>query len=380
MEIVERALIHDAERASDAERAACFTSLHRLSSGSILCSCQLGPTKNSPDSTLGIFRSYNQGRTWSRIPYEFSTRVGDVPGSLSCGELVEVAPGHLLLFATWFDRSDRFRPLFDPQTEGLLRSKQIVAKSRDDGFSWSDWQELDTADLRGCATTGPVVVLDDGTLVYAFESFKEFDDPSPKRHGAWIVTSSDQGRTFSPPQLLARDPRGEVYYWDQRLCAGGRGGELIALFWTHDLRQKRDLQVHLRRARWSTELQCDPLQSTPIRGQIAAPWLLPDGRLLAFVVDRAGPCTMKLWRSPDGGTSWPESDCLLIHTHEERAALSQGTVDIDFKKYWEDMGKWSFGHPAICGLGDDQVLVAYYAGHAERLSVHCARVEMKSEE
>src|SRR5690606_33488545 len=97
-------------------------------------------------------------------------------------------------------------------------------------------------------------------------------------------------------------------------------------------------------------------------------------RLLAFVVDRGQPGTMTLWESPDGGQSWPASESLVVYVHEERAAISQGKENVDFAQYWEDMGKWSFGHPAIRRLWDGGVLVAWYAGSPDCMSLHWARL------
>ncbi len=93
-----------------------------------------------------------------------------------------------------------------------------------------------------------------------------------------------------------------------------------------------------------------------------------------LVVDRGDPPTMKLWHSADGGATWPEKDALVIYEHDERAALSQGTTDVDFNEYWLDMAKWSFGHPAIRPLQDGRVLLAHYAGTPDCMSVHWARV------
>jgi len=301
--------------------------------------------------------------------------LNDVPGSLAAGEIVEAEPGRLLLFATWFDRSDPNRPLFDPVTEGVLHSQQLVAVSNDQGETWSDWEIVPTAGLTGCATTGPVVQWPDGMIAHAFESFKEYDDPRPGRHAAWVLASRDGGRSFSEPILVAQHPEHKVYYWDQRLCPTKNNGELVALFWTHDLEHKKDLTVHMRRAKIGGQAtQRTAITDTRIPGQIAAPLLLDDGRLLAFVVYRGRPGTMKLWVSPDGGLTWPERDALTVHTHDERAALSQGLDNIDFKQYWEDMGKWSFGHPAIRPLGNGQVLLAWYAGTPNCMSIHWARV------
>jgi hypothetical protein len=375
MQVEGRGLIYDATHKPEHAKIAYFTSLCLLHSGTILSCFQTGSSKHSPKGTIRLCRSHDRGVTWHELPFDFTTTLHGIPGSLATGDMVETEPGRLLLFSTWFDRSDPARPLFDPVTEGILHSRQLLAVSSDEGNTWSSWRELPTPGLAGCATTGPVIAWPDGTIAYAFESFKEYDDPRPGYHAAWLLVSRDGGRTFEPPLLLAQDPRHPVYYWDQRLCPADRPGEFIALFWTHDLGAKRDLNVHFLRASINKPITELP-RSTSIPGQIAAPWLLTDGGLLAFVVDRGRPGTLKLWKSRDGGATWPESECLTVHTHEEAAKLSQGQENIDFKQYWEDMGKWSFGHPAIRPLDDNRLLLAYYAGTPERMSIHWARVNM----
>jgi hypothetical protein len=375
MELESRGLIYDATDRPASERIAFFTSLCPLRSGTILSGFYIGSGKHSVDGSIRLCRSRDDGTTWHVLPARFATAIGGTPGSLAGPEMVEVEPGRLLLFATWFDRSDPARPLFDPATEGILRSKQLMAVSADDGDSWSDWQVLSMPGLTGCAGTGPAVRWPDGTIAYAFESFKEYDDPRPAQHGAWLLVSRDGGRTFSEPILVARDPKHQVYYWDQRLCPAGVDGEFVALFWTHDRAQRRDLQVHLRRGTVrGNAVHGGAIVETNILGQIAAPVVLDDRRILAFVVDRDRPGTMKLWASSDGGSTWPESDCLVVHQHDERALLTQGKENVDFAQYWEDMGKWSFGHPAIRPLADGRVLLAFYAGTPGAMSVHWARV------
>ena len=376
----EHGLILDCTQLPSQSRIAFFTSLCVLQSGTILCGFQSGPGKHAVTSTARICQSVDQGCSWQLVPTDFETRLDGRPGSLGGAELVEVAPGRLLLFSTWFDRSDPLRPLFDPVTEGILKSRQLLAVSSDDGKTWSDWREVPTADLKGCALTGPILKWSDGTIAFPFESFKEYDDPRPGRHAAWIVVSRDGGESFSEPILVAQHPDHIVYYWDQRLCAGPRPGEFSALFWTHHLKEQRDLTVHRCHGRLTgVSLERSPIAATPIPGQIAAPLLLDNGSLLAFVVDRTQPGTMSLWYSSDGGESWPVSRRLVVHTHDEQAALTQGRENIDFKQYWEDMGKWTFGHPALRSLGDNRLLLAWYAGTPECMSLHWARVHMVAE-
>src|SRR5205085_10210575 len=126
----------------------------------------------------------------------FPREVDGIPGSYATGEVVEVEPGRLMMCSSWFDRSEPDRPLFDPVTEGVLHDKILRAFSSDEGSTWSKWEELPRHGLTGCATSGPLIHWSDGTIGYSFESFKEYDDPRPGKHCAWLMLSRDGGRTF----------------------------------------------------------------------------------------------------------------------------------------------------------------------------------------
>src|SRR5713101_8016926 len=144
MQIEDRGLIYDASHRPDEERIAFFTGLCPLHSGTILSGFQVGPSKHAINATIRLCRSRDGDSTWQDVPFRFETVQDGIPGSLAAGELVEVEPGRLLLFTTWFDRSDPERPLFDPATEGILRSSQLMAVSQDEGETWGTWQVLPT--------------------------------------------------------------------------------------------------------------------------------------------------------------------------------------------------------------------------------------------
>jgi len=371
----ESGLILDSTREDPSRRVAFFTSLCTLRDGSILCAAQQGPAKHAPTSSLWLGRSLDGGRSWSALPWHWQTVIEGVAGSLSGAEMLEVEAGRLLLFATWFNREDPARPLFDPETEGLLRSRQLLAESRDGGISWSDWREVPTGGLRGCALTGPVLGWPSGLIAFPFESFKEYDDPSPKQHGSWLVLSRDGGVSFSEPLLVAQDPEHRIYYWDQRLCAGAADGHFLAMLWTHDLQQKIDLDVHACDGRIEgSGIVTTECHSTGIPGQIAAPVRMSDGRIAALAVAREHPGTITLWCSSDGGKTWPDDRKLVIYRHDRRHNRNLGVVEVEYGEYWNEMLQWSFGHPAIQRLDEERLLLAWYAGTPEALSLHWARV------
>ncbi|MBI3861729.1 MAG: exo-alpha-sialidase [Planctomycetia bacterium] len=378
MQLEDRGLIFDAAQQPPEARVNAFTSVARLKSGTLIAGHQSGTAKHSVDATLRLDRSTDGGRTWAPIPYRFATSLEGTPGSLSPGAIVELPGGRLLLAGTWFDRSDPDRPLFDPETQGLLHCRLVMATSGDGGTTWSPWKIISTPGLTGCAATGPLLRWSDGTIVFGFESYKEFDEPGPSRHAAWLTISRDGGETFPDLHLVAQHPDHALFYWDQRICAGTNPGEYTALFWTHDLAQQKDLHVHLKHGSLHDKGHPFPrIRETTIRGQIGAPLWLDDGRLLAFVVDRHHPGTMTLWSSRDRGQTWPDDEKLIIHVHAERAALTQQGTKVDFNEYWDDMLKWSFGHPSLVDLEDGRVLCVFYAGVPGRLSIHWARVRVR---
>ena len=57
----------------------------------------------------------------------------------------------------------------------------VYSVSTDAGVTWSPWRTVATPGLSGCAATGPALRGPQGEVGFAFESFKEFDDPAPAR-------------------------------------------------------------------------------------------------------------------------------------------------------------------------------------------------------
>ena len=196
----------------------------------------------------------------------------------------------------------------------------------------------------GLRFDGPPVRWQDGTIGVAFESFKHYDDPNPASHAAWLILSRDGCKTFQDRVRVAKDPNDEIYFWDGRLCPTKNSGEFVGLFWTHHRTLRHDLNVHFLKSSISNMVSLPGPTSIP--GQIASPLVLDDNSLLAFVVDRDRPGTLKLWRSDDGGQTWPTTQTLVVHSHDEREVDANYKDQIDFSDYWDDMRKWSFGHPA----------------------------------
>jgi hypothetical protein len=83
---------------------------------------------------------------------------------------------------------------------------------------------------------------------------------------------------------------------------------------------------------------------------------------------------MSLWVSHDRGQTWPETDRVVVYAHDEQARLTQGSENVDFAEYWEDMRRWTFGHPALRLLPDGHVLAVWYAGVPGSMGIRWARL------
>ena len=93
MQIVARGLVFDPARVLDALQVCSFTSLLQLRDGTFLVACRRGTAKDSADGNTAIFKSTDQGATWSEISSGFETQFEGIPGEVRSAELAELDDG-----------------------------------------------------------------------------------------------------------------------------------------------------------------------------------------------------------------------------------------------------------------------------------------------
>lgn len=374
MRVIDRGIIFDAGQAPPHRRFCSFTSLLRMADDRLLVAFRAGSSKDSPDENILICQSTDEGRHWELIFEGLPLEYAGVRGAWRAGALIELEPGHLLGYFTWFDRSDPTLPLCNPQTQGILPSRLLLAESDDDGRSWHAWREMETRPFEGVSATGAPLRLGNGILAFPFEAWKGYYDARPGAHHALLCLSHDAGRTFEPPAVVAHDPSAGVFYWDQRLGRAPDTGRLIAMFWTHDRSAGQDRHVHVAwgtpdGSRWTT-----PPADTGFAGQIAYPLCLGEERVLAMYVHRHDPPSIRAVISCDFGRTWDlEGECVIY----ESAGMESGMRGRrGFGDYWADMNRWTFGHPEACRMPNGDVFVAFYAGDTTAMSMRWARLAL----
>jgi hypothetical protein len=208
-----------------------------------------------------------------------------------------------------------------------------------------------------------------------YEAWKDYHDPRPGEHHASLRLSSDGGKTWTGPAIVAHDAQARIFYWDQRISVNPEDGRLIAMFWTHDRQDQQDVPIHVSWGSPDGKVWTEPI-STGVAGQICTPLFLPGGRVFAAYVHRHNPPSLRAILSNDYGRSWTAYEELVFYEKTLGGQESGMGGKRDFADYWADMSVWTFGHPAAVNLPDGDVLVAYYSGDETAMSMHWARIAL----
>ena len=373
MEILDQGYIYDAGKAAKDRCVCTFTSLCQLASGEVLATFRVSSGKDAPESNCIVAGSKDGGVNWEILCAGFEKVLGEEPEDIRGAEIAEVNGQTLRVFLTRMDRSKE-GGIYDGESDQIVPSGIGTAKSADGGRTWQEYKILDTGPAGNPTLTGRTVHMPgQGWLVF-FENYGPEEAGGPSLHEAFALFSKD-GESFDRVVHVARHPEEKYFYWDQRQALCRRSKRIATMFWTYDRHKEEDIDIHMAWGDCETLRWEEPF-ATGIRGQIAAPIPLGDGRLLCFYVHRHPPGSMRLIMSTDDGKSWDKDNELVVY---ESAGPTEAGFEkhSDYAAYWEDMGVWSFGHPAGVVLRDGTVLLAHYGGPDDKcLSVRWARVRV----
>lgn len=370
MRIIDQGIIYDATEAPAELRSAAFTSLLALADGSFRCAFRAAPGRDLPGGRLRIMGSAS-GRDWTVVHPALTHSLAGVDCDSYGGYLAELTPGTLTGTFVWVDRSNPQLSFVNPVTAGVLEMHNFLATSTDGGATWYDWRELDLGPEQGCSCTGPVFSPEPGVLAFPYESWKAYDDAQPGKHTASLRLSRDAGQTWEERRIVAADPTGRIFYWDQRIAIHPETGELVAMFWTHDRELATDIGNHIC---WSAGVDRD--WSTPIpagwSGQHCQPISLGGDRLAAVHTERTPPGGIIVRLSEDFGRTWSSDRMLRIYEPPAQPAKALTS----FEDFWQSMMSWPFGHPRAVATSKGELLVAWYAGVADVIGMNWALVAL----
>ena len=394
-------------------RSVRRTTVCRAGDGTLYVSFRRGTDHESIDGHPITLSSTDEGSTWE-IRYDGYGQgtLDDTPGQFMSLAWYETEPGVLMGTALWIDHSDPTLPFMNPETEGLLPEKIVLAVSTDGARTWDSRQVMDTSPHRApspCANH--VLRLANGDLIQPYETHKEWHDPSPLDPRAYLRISHDGGRTWPDWVEVASNPRRARYYWDQRLAVHPGDGRLIAMFWTHDPVAREDRDVHIAWGSADARQWTTPVP-TGLPGQHCQPVIVDERTVVAVYADRVRPAIVASV-SHDFGRSWDRDRDLVLYgvcrigasaadptdTVEEGGdgprAEPQATVlgrydsgagtepgvgeNLDLAGQWNTMVRYRFGHPRAILLPSGEVFAVWYGGDDDAKQALWARLALDQE-
>jgi len=349
-----------------------FPSVTSLADGTLLATLRAGDEKDSARERIEFYRSADNGLTWSgpNRPFE-PPAVRGTAGTLKLCYITELAPGRLVAAAMWIDRTTYpGQPLFNATTEGCLPMAILVARSDDDGGTWTPWTEVPMPEEIGPPSlTSPLMKLADGRLAMSIETNKTYLDSSKWHQKAVFFFSDDEGRSWTGPVTVAEDPTGRIFNWDLR-CGVAPDGRIASFAWTYDTATASYLDIH-RRISADGGLSWTTPEALGFSDQAARPAILPDGRIVLAFVDRFGSQSIRARMAQHLDAPFDAASETTLYTHKQPEAAAGDTGDM-----LASMDLWSFGLPSTTALPDGDVLVVYYAGTPQSLDVHWAKLRV----
>lgn len=331
-------------------RQASFPALVLLPSGEMLASFAIGSGFEAADLHTELARSTDGGRSWQLVGAVFNEQT-DRPTSANV-RISRMPDGELIAFGVRADRSRTDAGLTNPETQGFVETELIQLRSADDGQTWQG-PTIIAPPLIGPAfeLCSPVVPLNDGRWLWPTSTWKGWDGANPSGMKSIALVSHDRGQTWPEYVEVMNGTAEQVLYWEQKIVDMG-DGRLLAVCWTHDLRNGVDRTVHYAiSADYGRSF--GPPHSTGLHGQTSTPIWLGDGRLVC-VYRRTD--TPGLWASyvRIDGDEWINQAELPLwgHTRAGEANIVGG------ENLSRSFTTLKFGLPAGLLLPDGQVYVA----------------------
>jgi sialidase-1 len=317
--------------------------LIQLQNGELLLTTREAMEHIANDGDVIMLRSKDGGRTWGER--QVIAAIKDVDEREGCG--IQLRDGTIVMGifynalydkdgAYTFASKDQNKKLAEPGSHYL---GAYIITSKDNGHTWSKPYYIDTKGMPYSNLEGPTdapIEMPDGSILMGLIGYSPAGDPLNR--SAVMVRSTDKGKTWQHLSTMASDPGGKLGGFMEPGIVRTKSGRIVTALRNH----APDNAI------WVTYSDDDgktwaPVKKTAMIGHPADLIQLSDGRLMATYGIRRGlhtdPGGVRACFSKDNGETWDIQSEIQIR---------------------KDFINLDVGYPESIQLSDGGVLTVYY--------------------
>lgn len=310
-----------------------------LKNGDLLLMFREGTEHISIDGDVVMLRSKDHGKTWG--DRQVIAGIPNLDEREGCG--VQLADGTIVVgifFNNIYGSDGAYKPpAKDPRPHPELRGLgTYIITSSDDGHSWSQPQYVDTAKMPFKNIEGPTdapIAMPDGSILMGVIGYGIDNDLS--NTGAVMLKSTDNGKSWSYLSSIAGDPGGKLGHMVEPGICRTSSGRIVAAM----RNEGPDHPIYFTYSDDDAKTWAPLKQSTLYGGPIDL-MQLSDGRVMATYGVRpvhSNPAGIRACFSSDNGATFDP------------------TTEIQLRN---DFINWDVGYPESIEFADGHVLTVYY--------------------
>jgi len=349
--------------------SAFFPHLHVQSDSEWLCVLRTGGAMYSRDGMLELFRTTDQGKTWTREGPLRDRAADGLNYNYRVGHTTTLRDGTLAVGISRVPHEDEDQLLLDADTGGWLPHEFCVLRSDDGGRTWGDPVVAELAEPFGpgveAIATGCMIELDEGLLFQAFETWKTYENQDPFDLQTYGLFSRDGGSTWGDRVAIAHGGSARSYSHGRPIRLSD--GRLLVVLWTAEAHLEISHDLHAAVSTDASGTEWSEPRSLGIHGQTNWPVELTPG-CLALVyshreeTDQPG---IKVVLSTDGGDTWDLDRQVTAWDAYGKEALGVPRTDT----YPSSHDAIAYGAPQATRLNDAELLVGFWC--TQGADTHC---------
>ena len=345
-----------------------------LADGSVAVVYRQGESKHSHDGIIVMQLSADGGQTWADPLTVFDGRQAHPMQTAVSAGLCQTADGALLVTFSTIEGLPSGLYMFSEEGERLPRHL-CYSRSDDLGQTWSAPAHMELPGISKAGITTRPFVLPSGRVCMPIE-YKTPLGPN----GTAMAFSDDHGCTFGVPIVVATDAAGRLNLCDARF-AQLPDGRVLSLLWTFEQASEETIEVH-RACSSDQGKTWSPPEPIGFVGQITAPLALPTGEVIAASNYRHPPEGIRLWYSPDAGASWESGSAIQMWDLASGRVLAKPAAGSSERNagenVWDALALFSFGTPDLALLEDGSILMTYYSTVDGIIHVRACRFRLQT--